>query len=48
MNSRMRSKVIRVCETCFIFAMNCFVIVLGITVLGAMGFAIFQTFMGRY
>jgi len=45
---RMKSKVIRICETCFMFAMNCFVLGLGVTVLGAIGFAIFQTFIGRY
>jgi hypothetical protein len=39
---RMKSKVLRFCEQCMIITMHCFVASLGLIVLTAIGFAIYQ------
>jgi hypothetical protein len=38
----MKSKVIKFCGQCIIITMHCFVASLGLIVLGAIGFAIYQ------
>jgi len=44
----MKIKVIKICEQCILFAMNCFVIGLGALVLSAIGFVLYQTIMSQY
>jgi len=45
---KMKVKVIRICELCILFAMNCFVLGLGALVLSAIGFVLYQTITGQY
>jgi len=42
----MKSKVIRFCEKCILFALHGVIIGLGVTVILAMGFAIYQSLGG--